>query len=139
MTEASTPPAGDAANPAGARAARQLMRDKEGLAQAVSDALYAEDAALMERHGARGREKCLQDMRYNIEHLIPAVELGDGLMFAGYVEWLDTLLRARNVATRDIVRCLELLRDESARRYAPDEAEAIARILRAGLRVVAHP
>jgi hypothetical protein len=120
------------------RAARRLLRDKEPLAQAVSDALYAEDPSLMERHGARGREKCLQDMRYNIEHLIPAVELGDGLMFAGYVEWLDTLLRARHVATRDIVRCLELLGDEGARRYPREESEAITRILRAGLRVLAR-
>jgi hypothetical protein len=59
-------------------------------------------------------------------------------MFAGYVEWLDTLLRARHVATRDIVRCLELLGEEAQRRYPPDEAEAIARILRAGLRVLAR-
>lgn len=139
VADAGAPDAAGGAGDPGMRAARRLLQDKEPLAQAVTEALYREDPALMERHGARGREKCHQDMRYNVEHLIPAVELGDGLMFAGYVEWLDTLLRARHVATRDIVRCLELLGDETTRRYATDEAEAIARILRAGLRVLARP
>ena len=109
------------------------MHDRDSLAHAVTDALYAASPDLLARHGASGREKCLQDMRYNIEHLVPAVDLGDGSMFARYVGWLDGLLRARNVATRDIVRCLELLRDECARRYASDEADAIATVIGAGL------
>jgi hypothetical protein len=76
-------------------------------------------------------------MRYNIEHLTPAVELGDEAMFAGYVQWLDSLLRARNVPTRDVVRCLELLSDRCAVRYPRGEAETIGAILRAGLAVLA--
>ena len=123
---------------AGSRAARLLIVDREVLAQEVTAALYAESPALLERHGERGREKCLQDMRYNVEHLTPAVELGDGAMFAGYVEWLDTLLRARNVPTRDVVRCLELLRDRCAVRYPAPDADAIAAIIDAGLAVLAR-
>lgn len=119
-----------------ARSAALLMRDRETLAQEVTAALYAESPDLLERHGERGRGKCLQDMGYNIEHLIPAVDLADGAMFARYVEWLDNLLRARNVATRDVIRCLELLRDRCAAQYPAEESFAIAGIIEAGLRVV---
>ena len=122
---------------AGTRAARLLLVDREALAREVTDALYAESPELLARYGVAGREKCLQDMRYNVEHLTPAVELGDEGMFAGYVQWLDSLLRARNVPTRDVVRCLQLLADRCAVRYPRDDAETIARIVRAGLAVLA--
>ena len=121
----------------GTRAARLLLVDREALAREVTEGLYAESPDLLARYGVAGREKCLQDMRYNIEHLTPAVELGDEAMFAGYVQWLDSLLRARNVPTRDVVRCLELLADRCAVRYPRDEAETIGRIVTAGLAVLA--
>ena len=120
----------------GARAARLLERDRELLARAVTEALYAESPALLERYGERGRQKCLQDMRHNVDHLIPAVDLGDAPMFARYVQWLDSLLRARSVDTREVVRCLELLRDQSAARFPAAEADAVGAIIDAGLRVL---
>jgi len=120
----------------GARAASLLMRDREVLALEVTSALYAESPELLERHGERGREKCHQDMRYNIDHLIPAVDLGDGAMFARYVEWLDGLLRARNVATRDVIRCLKLLRDRCVQRFPAAESAAVGAIIDAGLGTV---
>lgn len=121
---------------AGARAARLLHHEKEALARAVTDALYAERPELVEKHGERGREKCLADMRHNVNHLAPAVELGDAEMFARYVTWLDGLLRARSVDTRDVVRSLELLRAECGARFPGEEARATAAIIDAGLRVV---
>ena len=121
---------------AGASASRLLQRERDALSHAVTDALYAESPALLERHGERGREKCLQDMYYNIDQLIPAVDLGDGAMFARYVEWLDNLLVARNVATRDVVRCLEILRDECDSRFPRAESDAIGTIVQAGLGVL---
>jgi DNA-dependent RNA polymerase auxiliary subunit epsilon len=121
---------------AGVRAARLLLIDREALAREVTDALYAESPDLLARYGAAGREKCLQDMRYHIEHLTPAVAMGDEGMFAGYDEWVDSLLRARNVPTRDVVRCFQLLADRCIARYPDSDAETIGRILRAGLAVL---
>jgi hypothetical protein len=118
------------------RAAALLMRDRDALALEVTTALYAESPTLLQKHGERGRDKCLQDMRYNIDHLIPAVDLADGAMFARYVEWLDGLLRARNVATRDVVRCLELLRDRCTARYPSAESGAIGDVIATGMRMV---
>jgi hypothetical protein len=118
---------------AGGRAAARLLADGEALARAVTDALYAERPELLARYGERGREKCLQDLRYTVEHLVPAVDLGDPELFAGYVRWLDALLRARNVDTDEVVRSLELLERVAGDRFPDDEAAAVAPVVQAGL------
>ena len=127
----------DVVTETGASASRLLMRDRDAIARAVTAALYAAVPALRERHGERGRDKCLQDMHYTIDHLIPAVDFGDPAMFSRYAEWLDGVLRARNVDTRDVVRCLELLQSQCAERFPPSEADAIGAILDAGVAVFA--
>ena len=120
----------------GPRAASHLIRDRTELARAVTARLYQESPDLLERHGERGREKCLQDMHYNIDHLIPAVDLEQPYMFAQYVVWLDSMLRSRGVATRDVRRCFELLRDEIVARYDAPEADNITAVLNEGIAVV---
>ena len=116
-----------------AKASGQLLAHKEALAEWVTGALYEEMPELADRYGDAGRAKCLQDLRYTIEHLIPAVDLAQPAMFAGYVTWLDALLRARNVSTREVVRSLELIDRIVRQRLPADEAESVARCLHAGL------
>ena len=118
---------------AAGRAAARLLAEKSAIAQAVTETLYAERPYLTARYGANGRVRTLEDMHFNIEHLIPAVDLGEPQLFATYVRWLDSLLRARNVPTREVVRCLELVEAEARARFAADEAEAVADVLRVGL------
>ncbi len=120
----------------GERAAAAMLDRLGEIARAVTDALYSENPGLLARYGERGRAKCLQDIRYNVEHLAPAVELDDPPCFARYVAWCDDLLRSRGVPTRDLARSLELVEDELRARLAPDEAAAAAASLRAGLAVL---
>jgi hypothetical protein len=123
---------------AGRSAAENLMRDKETIARAVTASIYAEHPDLMEKHGDRGRVKCLQDMHYNIEHLIPAVDLEDPEMFARYAAWLNQMLGSRGVGTRDVRRCLELLGTEAGARYGANEAAVVQRVIDAGLAALEH-
>jgi len=118
---------------AGARAAQRLLEEEGELARAITDALYEGMPGLVDRYGEYGRRKCLQDMRYNLEHLAPAVDLGRPDMFAGYVRWLDGLLRARNVTTDEVVRTLELTERHVRERFPPEEADAVVPSIRAGL------
>jgi hypothetical protein len=118
------------------RAASRLLAQKGTLAQAVTDAMYAERPELLECYGERGRVRCLEDLHFTVEHLIPAVDLADPSMFAGYVRWLDALLRARNVPTRDVRRSLELLEREVRARFPLDEADAVAKYVRVGVGVL---
>lgn len=115
------------------RAAAALLARKATLAQAATDALYAEMPELTSRYGAIGRERCLEDIRFTIDHLIPAVDLAQPSIFATYVAWLDDLLRARSVSTREVIRSLELIEQGVRNELSPDEANAVASCIRAGL------
>ena len=121
------------------RAANRLLEEKEALAVAITNAHYAEQPNLMAKYGVAGRQRCLEDVRYTLEHLIPALDLGQPAMFADYVRWLDQLLRARQVETSDLVRSLEITQDVTWKHLPNDEANAVADTIRAGLSVLATP
>lgn len=122
---------------AGARAAAALRERAETVARAATDALYAEMPGLMERYGARGREKCLQDLRYHVEHLVPAVELEDPASFGGYAAWCDEVLRTRGIPTGELVRCLALMERPACDGMDDEAAEVVRRCLRAGVDALA--
>jgi hypothetical protein len=117
---------------AGGRAAARLLEEKSAIARAATDRLYAERPQLLERYGAVGRERCLEDLHFTLDHLIPAVDLGKREMFVDYARWLDGLLRARAVPTTDVVRSLELIEQEAHARLPDDQSAAVGAILRAG-------
>jgi hypothetical protein len=117
----------------GERAAAALLARREELAHAITAALYAEQPGLLERYGEAGRRKCLEDIRYNLEHLAPAVSLDDPALFARYVIWLRELLKAHGVPARDVRRSLELTGDVVRARLEPGEAAAVETALAAGL------
>jgi hypothetical protein len=118
---------------AGTAAAERLLAEKVSLAGEITTALYAEMPELLARYGEYGRRRCLEDMEYNLEHLAPSVDLADPSLFAGYVRWLDGLLRARNVGTAEIARSLRLMEERIRARFTAEEHAAIAPSLRAGL------
>ncbi len=118
------------------RAGRALLEQKETIARSVTGLLYAEMPWLQDKYGDRGREKCLQDMRYNLEHLVPAVELEAPDMFARYTAWADGVLRARGVPTGELARSMEIMRADVAARLPDDEADAVAACMDAGLQAL---
>lgn len=122
---------------AGARAAQSLATQREELARATTDALYAAMPALLEKYGEPGRAKCLQDMRHNFDYLAPAVALEDPSLFERYVRWLAELLAARRVSTDEIRRTLELMDEQTRLRLPTDEASATGACLRAGIAALA--
>lgn len=121
------------ATPARMRASDSILARKDELARDITDALYADDPALLERFGEVGRAKCMQDMHYCLEHLAPAVAMDDPPLFARYVTWLEGLLAARGIGSRDVRRSLEATRAVLAERLRADESADALRCLRAGL------
>lgn len=121
---------------AGERCAARLIAEKDGLALAIADALYKERPDLTAKYGEAGRAKCVQDMRYNVEHLAPAVALEDPSMFAGYARWLASLLTARGIPAGEIERSIALTRTEINSRFPADEAAAALPALDAAMAVL---
>jgi hypothetical protein len=117
----------------GHRASDSLLSNKEELARAITDRLFAAQPDVLDRYGEPGRAKCLQDMRYNLEHLAAAVALGEPDLFVRYVRWLDDLLCARNIPASDVRRSLEVMQAVILARLPSEEAAAIAACIQAGL------
>ena len=117
----------------GLRASDYILSHKETLARAITATLYANDGSLLERFGEVGRVKCLQDIHYCLEHLAPAVALHDPAVFARYVSWLEALLAARGIGSRDVRLSLEATRVELADRLPPEESTSVLHCIQAGL------
>ena len=117
----------------GQRACESLLSHEQDLARTVTDRLFAARPELLARYGERGRAMCLQDMRYNLQHLAGAVELGAPELFAGYVRWLEHLLRVRNVPAEDIRHTLAEMESVISTRLSAEEASATVECIRAGL------
>lgn len=120
----------------GGSAAAFLLDEKERLAREITRRLYERLPGLQDKYGERGREKCLQDMRYNLEHLAPAVDLREPGLFAGYVRWLDGLLRARGVDTGELAVALEITEDVVVEGLEPEAGAPVAECIRAGSAVL---
>ncbi|MEO6525987.1 MAG: hypothetical protein ABIP93_05135 [Gemmatimonadaceae bacterium] len=109
------------------------------LAREITDVLYANEPALLERFGVAGRAKCLQDMHYCLEHLAPEVGMDDPSIFARYVTWLQGLLAARGIGSREVRRSLEATRAVLAQRIGPDESADALRCLELRLSSLSDP
>ena len=116
----------------GMRASDLVLERKEELADAVTRVLYAEDPRLVERFGEPGRAKCLQDMRYCLEHLAPALALDDASLFTRYMGWVESLLTVRGIGSGDVRHSLEIMQRVIAGRFPPDEAVLTLACLHAG-------
>jgi hypothetical protein len=114
-------------------AADVLLAEKSTLAQAITNAMYAERPQLLEQYGEHGRIRCLEDMHFNIEHLVPAVALGENQLFARYVVWLRDMLAARNVGVDDVRRSLQLTVTVVQQHMQPDDARAVVEVVNAGI------
>lgn len=119
-------------------AADLLLLRKEELAQAITRALYAAMPELHQKYGEAGREKCLQDLRYNLEHLAPAVALSDPVLFARYARWLRELLAARGIPVDEVRRSFELTERTVSAGFPEEEAALVARALHAGIEALAE-
>lgn len=118
-------------------ASETLLAAKEELARAVTDTLYAERPDLLETWGERGRRHCLQDVRYTLEHLAPALALERPELFTAYTTWLRDMLGARGIPLDDVRRTLELTRAALADYLPTDQAEPAAAAVTEGLAALA--
>lgn len=114
-------------------AAERLIAERGALAPAIADELYRRRPELLERYGSVGRNRCLEDMHFNLEHLSPAVGLADPSMFSRYILWVDDLLRARQVPTEDLRLSLQIMSEQIADWFPEEEASAVEPCIRAAL------
>lgn len=91
-------------------ASQALHAQRQSLAAAVVERHYALHPELMVRYGAQGRQQCLQDACYHLDHLAAALAASRPEMFAEYTAWAKVLLAGRGLPVEDLVQHLRYLR-----------------------------
>lgn len=94
--------------------------DEAQLARAVTERLYRLRPEFVARYGARGREKCSEDIAYHTRHLADALWVGDEQSFLDYVAWAAGTMVAAGVAFDDIVDSFEQIRAAAAEELPDD-------------------
>lgn len=125
-----------AARPIAEAASEALLERKEELARTITERLYQARPELADKYGERGRARCLEDMRYNLEHLAPAVALEEATLFARYVVWLRDLLQSRGVPVDDVRDSLQITAAVALEVLPREQGEAVAEMVRAGIRAL---
>lgn len=120
----------------GAATSELLLARKEELASVVTDALYEAHPELQDRYGDVGRERCLEDMCYTLEHLAPSVALGEPQLFARYVAWLVDLLRPRGIPPEHVGDTMRVLERVLASELSSEHIAAVQSSVAAGLAAV---
>ena len=122
----------------GIATSEMLLARKDELASIVTDALYAAHPEFLDRYGAVGRERCLEDMRHTLEHLAPSVALGEPQLFAGYVAWLVELLRPRGITSEHVGDTMRVLEQVLSSELNSKHIAAVKPSVAAGLEAVAR-
>lgn len=86
-----------------------LIANAHGIAGALVALQYEQMPELESRYGPAGRQKCLEDGLYHIEHLAEAVDAADDYLFWDYVAWADILLTRRHIPTEHLASNLRNL------------------------------
>lgn len=103
------------------------MRDAgQGLAEAVREAMYAEDPFWIARYGQRGMQYATSDGHYHVKYLAESLESGDLRHLVGYARWLQSVLVTRGMCTRHLEDNFTRLADAIEREALPDAAIASA-------------
>lgn len=118
---------------AGQELARELDARRSELAGALTDLHYERRPALVERYGAIGRERCLQDAAYHLSYLAEALAAGAPDLFADYVAWAKVMLEGRGIPASDLLFNLETLRDVLRRELPAGQADLAAGYVDEGL------
>lgn len=75
----------------------------ETIIDEVTEGIYRDYPALLEKFGERGRQKCREDNQHHIKHLQTAENMGDSQFFIDYAHWLNGILTSRGMKTEHLV------------------------------------
>ena len=115
-----------AMNDADIAVSRSIQARRRTLSAAVVERQYALDRELRDRHGERGREKCIADTEFHIAHLSAAILASSPALFADYIDWVSFVMSAAGNRPEDVRANLECLLDVLAEQLS-EGMEVVAR------------
>lgn len=108
------------------------------LALEVLERHYSRRPDLERRYGTRGRELCLQDIRYHLSYLSEALSSRSPQLFTDYVEWAAVLLRSQGTPQEDLEENLGIIHEVLKERL-PHGEEILCEYLDPAVESVSRP
>jgi len=102
--------------------ADRIDKDSERLAKTIAERHCRLNPLLEARDGEAGREKCLQDTKYQLAYLVEAIRSDSPILFNDYVHWAVTLLKGLNTPEEDLQDQLRIIGDVLRETLPQDEA-----------------
>ena len=78
-------------------------------AVAIADRHFAAHPEVLQRYGAVGRVRCLEDARFHLQYLAIALDADAPQIFLEYIAWAKVMLARRNVPPGDLADNLEII------------------------------
>ena len=113
--------------------ADNLAARRGELSVRVAEKHLEQNPELLERFGAIGRVRCIEDADFHVQYLSHAVRLATPGLFTAYTQWVRQLLEKRAIGWHDLQKNLELLRDELTRDLDDRDATLIRDYIGAAL------
>ncbi len=110
-----------------------LRNEAGALAGHIVDVQYARQPDLAGRYPGSARGKGIRDARHTFSVLADAVRCECPELFAGYVEWLRSVLASRGFRDADLGGFFEAADEALRERFEPEEYAFMGRYLRAAV------
>ncbi|MFC7372777.1 hypothetical protein ACFQPF_14005 [Fictibacillus iocasae] len=106
----------------------------EEIAYTVTERIYEQDPALLERYGEAGKRKCTEDNEHHLKHLQTAHELENEQFFTDYALWLNGILSKYGMNEQHLIDNFQLIDDVLLKEYSTfGESEAYRNYLAAAV------
>jgi methanogenic corrinoid protein MtbC1 len=113
----------------GRAAAEALGAARAEITEAVVAREFSERTEWLERYGAAGRDRCLEDLGRHLDYLATALAQDSASLFDDYVAWAAVLLKRLGIPEDHLRANLALTRSIIAEKLSPDlAAEAVSLI-----------
>ncbi len=117
-------------------AGEQLIIQANQLAEQVTDIQYLQQPDLVERFGAKGRDRTKQDSLYSLSYLAESVLMQSPALFVHYISWLKLLLRGYRVTEHDLMVNLLAIRGVLLDHFHHTHKQDVIQYLDLGIHVV---
>ena len=121
-----------------AKQAAEIGRERDAVADAVTETFLSHHPDWIERYGDRARTHGVEDARHHIDFVQAAVDVGDPAEFGDSV-WCGEVLESHGIAVAFLIEDLEAIREELKGRISPSAQRAVTSAVRAGLDALAEP
>lgn len=87
----------------------------------------------LQRFGARGRARCIEDTEFHLEFLIESINAGSVAQFVNYCGWVKILIHHRGIDVSYFSENLYHLRSELQRKLSEKQFALVSKYIQAGL------